>query len=124
MIRFTFYLSLCTAKGIFSNAFSSGATRGIGRAIALKLAKRGATVLGTCSAAASVHKFESLKSDIIESFRDSEHKAPDFIGVPANILDPATPGYLAGLVEEHFKGELNILVNNACYDENAQHRYA
>ncbi|KUL82164.1 hypothetical protein ZTR_11085 [Talaromyces verruculosus] len=62
-------------------------------------------------------KFESLKSDIVDSFRDSENKAPDFIGVAANILDPTSPEYLAGLVEEHFKGELNILVNNACYDE-------
>ncbi|KAL5591120.1 hypothetical protein FOBRF1_014677 [Fusarium oxysporum] len=99
------------------NALITGATRGIGRAIALNLARRGANIIGTSSSEATLHLFKSLKADIADSYRHHQASIPRLIGVPANILSLETPERLADLVQDHFNGELNILVNNACYDE-------
>jgi hypothetical protein len=41
-----------------------GATRGIGRAIAFHLAKRGASILETCSSPTTMRNIESLSSEV------------------------------------------------------------
>ncbi|EXM12479.1 hypothetical protein V3481_007410 [Fusarium oxysporum f. sp. vasinfectum] len=99
------------------NALITGATRGIGRAIAFNLARRGANIIGTSSSEATLHLFRSLEADIADSYCHHQASIPRFIGIPANILSLETPERLADSVQDHFNGELNILVNNACYDE-------
>lgn len=64
-----------------------------------------------------MHHFESLATEVAYSLSNSQHVVPRIIGVPADILSADSPARLVDCVEEHFKGKLDILVNNACYDE-------
>lgn len=97
-------------------AVITGASRGIGRGIALNLASRGCSILGTCSSAESLHHIDTLDQHIIELYKTSEKHLdrPKILGLAANILDPSTPAKIADAIEKHFKGQLNIFINNAC----------
>ncbi|MEY2921151.1 MAG: 3-oxoacyl-ACP reductase FabG [Pseudomonadota bacterium] len=83
-------------------AFITGATRGIGRAIALELGKRGARVVGTATTAAGAQTIDAYLKDAGITGR----------GVVLNVADQ-------GAVEACFKaveaveGTPSILVNNA-----------
>ncbi|KAF7586284.1 hypothetical protein BBP40_009161 [Aspergillus hancockii] len=94
-----------------------GATRGIGRATAFHLAKRGASILGTCSSETSMHNIESLSSEVTEYYRGTGCDAPKIVGIAANVLSLNTPGIIAEAVKKHFDSKVHILVNNAAYDE-------
>jgi NAD(P)-dependent dehydrogenase (short-subunit alcohol dehydrogenase family) len=96
---------------------NSGASRGIGRAVALHLASRGASVLGTCSSPESLSRIQELAAAISDIYRTSAEKAPRLVGLDANLLDPDTPQRMAAAVEKEFDGKVHILVNNAAYDE-------
>lgn len=83
-------------------ALVTGASRGIGRAIALELGAMGATVVGTATS-------ESGAADI--------QKGLDAAGVAGwgaalNVTDPAACDALIGEIEKKF-GAVTILVNNA-----------
>lgn len=96
---------------------SSGATRGIGRAIALHLALRGASVLGTCSSTSSLKHINTLASSIQDAYSETQHAVPRIIGLDANLLSAETPQRLADAVKREFNGAVHILINNAAYDE-------
>ncbi|KAH7053459.1 3-oxoacyl-reductase [Macrophomina phaseolina] len=98
------------------NAIVTGASRGIGRAIALHLALRGANVLGTCSSPSSLERIDALASTVRDLYASTQYTAPRITGLDANLLSPETPERLADAVSEQF-GALNILVNNAPYEE-------
>ena len=97
-------------------AIITGASRGIGRAIALNLASRGCSILGTCSSSNSVHLIDSLAHHVQELYQTSEQKSkpPKIVGLDANITDATTPKKIADAIERHFNGQLNIFINNAC----------
>ncbi|WP_434106921.1 3-oxoacyl-ACP reductase FabG [Paraburkholderia caffeinilytica] len=83
-------------------AIVTGASRGIGRAIALELARRGATVIGTATS-------ESGAAAISEAFNEAGVSGR---GAVLNVNDAAAAEALIdGTVKEF--GALHVLVNNA-----------
>ena len=94
-------------------AVVTGSSRGIGRAIALHLATRGCSILGTCSGPATLHKLDSLSHTVSELYQPSQHAAPKIVGIAADIYSPNTPSEIADSIQTHFGGHVNIYVNNA-----------
>lgn len=83
-------------------ALITGATRGIGRAIALELGKQGATVIGTATSEDGAAKISAYLAEA--SIKGQ--------GIVLNVCDAAqTDATLAVLSKEY--GAINILVNNA-----------
>lgn len=83
-------------------ALVTGATRGIGRAIALELGRQGATVIGTATSDDGADKISSYLAEAGITGR----------GVALNVCDiTQTDGVLADLAKEF--GAITILVNNA-----------
>jgi 3-oxoacyl-[acyl-carrier protein] reductase len=83
-------------------ALVTGASRGIGRAIAMELGAQGASVVGTATSAAGA-------ADIQQAF-DAAGIAG--WGAELNVTDPAACEALLGAIEKKF-GAVSILVNNA-----------
>ena len=82
-------------------ALVTGASRGIGRAIALGLAQRGVKVLGTATTESGAQGI----SDALSAFEGSK-------GLVLNVTDAATvDATLDAIIKEH--GALHVLVNNA-----------
>jgi len=84
-------------------ALVTGASRGIGRAIALKLASEGAKV--ALNFAGSAAAAEEVKKEI-------EAAGGEAITVQADVSDPASVDAMVQAVSEAF-GQIDILVNNA-----------
>ena len=83
-------------------ALVTGATRGIGRAIALALARDGATVVGTSTTAAGAATIDA-------ALREGGHSGA---GIKLDVTDAAATEAVLGEVESQF-GPIAILVNNA-----------
>jgi 3-oxoacyl-[acyl-carrier protein] reductase len=83
-------------------AIVTGASRGIGRAIALELAKQGATVIGTATS-------ESGAAAITEAFQQAGVTGR---GAVLNVNDAAAADAFIDSTVKEFGG-LNVLVNNA-----------
>jgi 3-oxoacyl-[acyl-carrier protein] reductase len=83
-------------------AIVTGASRGIGRAIALELAKQGATVIGTATS-------ESGAAGIGEALQQTGGKGR---GAVLNVNDAAAADAFIDSIVKEFGG-LNVLVNNA-----------
>ncbi|KND58991.1 3-oxoacyl-[acyl-carrier protein] reductase [Candidatus Paraburkholderia schumanniana] len=83
-------------------AIVTGASRGIGRAIALELAKQGATVIGTATS-------ESGAAGITEALQQAGSKGR---GAVLNVNDAAAADAFIDATVKEFGG-LNVLVNNA-----------
>ena len=84
-------------------ALVTGGSRGIGRAICLELARRGAAV------AVNYAGNEAAALETVEACRSMGVKAEAF---KADVADPAACDSLIQAVKEQF-GSLDILVNNA-----------
>lgn len=83
-------------------ALVTGATRGIGRAIALELGKQGATVVGTATSADGAEKISAYLAEAGIKGK----------GIALNVCDvPQTDAALADIAKEY--GAIGILVNNA-----------
>jgi 3-oxoacyl-[acyl-carrier protein] reductase len=83
-------------------ALVSGATRGIGRAIALELGKAGATIAGTATSAAGAET-------ISQALAEAGVKGAGFV---LDVTDPAQIDAVLAEVTQRF-GDIGILVNNA-----------
>ncbi|KAK1468303.1 3-oxoacyl-(acyl-carrier-protein) reductase [Colletotrichum melonis] len=100
-----------------ANDGDRGASRGIGRAIAIHLASRGANVLGTCASTESLNLFESLEKTVQQGYHSSQFDAPRVTGLVANLLSPDLAETIANKVQDEFDGKLNIIINNATHFE-------
>jgi len=83
-------------------ALVTGATRGIGRAIALELGKRGATVIGTATSDDGAAKISAFLAEAGLKGK----------GVALNVCDAAQTDSVLGDIVANF-GAITILVNNA-----------
>jgi NAD(P)-dependent dehydrogenase (short-subunit alcohol dehydrogenase family) len=92
----------------------TGASRGIGRAIAMNLASRGCSILGTCSSTENIGLIDSMNKEIGAVFKDANHShIPKIIGTSANILLPTCSQTITDALVQHFSGRVDIFVNNA-----------
>ena len=83
-------------------ALVTGATRGIGRAIAVALGKRGATVVGTATTEAGASAITNYLGE----------KAIKGKGIMLDVTDPAALEQAMAAIQGEF-GDIAILVNNA-----------
>ncbi len=98
-------MGCCEAK----NALVTGASRGIGRAIAKRLAAEGANVVLSAS---RLGRHGDLRGTLEESVEEIERSGGRAATVVANLLDDEARADLVERAEAAF-GPLDILVNNA-----------
>ncbi|PQE09617.1 hypothetical protein CJF32_00007126 [Rutstroemia sp. NJR-2017a WRK4] len=99
-------------------AVISGASRGIGRAIAFNLASRGCSILGTCTSDASATSISSALNDEITSrvFDTTSRMRPAslrIIGLVADIFSHICASIIADGISKFFNGRVDIFVNCA-----------
>jgi len=82
-------------------AVITGASRGIGRAVAMNLATRGCSILGTCSSSDNIGLIVSMNQEIQALFKEANHN-PQIIGISANILLPTCAQTIAEALVQHF----------------------
>ena len=101
-------------------ALVTGASRGIGRAIALNLASRGCSILGTCSKTGSLHLIDTISHSISGVYRGTSAQPPQIVSLVADILDPTAPYTICQALERQFESSLDIHVNSAAMLESAK----
>lgn len=99
-------------------AVISGASRGIGRAIAFNLASRGCSILGTCTGDRGVKALSSDLNDEITSrvFEAASRERPRSLkskGLVADIFSHDCASTLANEVSDSFNGRVDIFINSA-----------
>ncbi|KAG7111349.1 Dehydrogenase/reductase SDR family member 4 like protein [Verticillium longisporum] len=99
-------------------AVISGASRGIGLAIARNLASRGCSILGTCTSETGVAALSStLDAATTELFAATARPRPASLqiqGLVADIFSPDCAAVISAAVAASFAGRVDIFVNSAC----------
>lgn len=91
-------------------ALVTGASRGVGRALAIALARAGADV--ACAARATEAAPLPLPGTVDETVRAVASTGRRGLAVPTNLADPAQVERMVATTVEHF-GRVDVLVNNA-----------
>lgn len=94
-------------------AVVTGATKGIGHAVALNLASRGCSILATCSNPDTLHLTKALADEVASLYQGQTFSPPRVVGISANILQPDCAIVIADSLAGHFGGHADIFVNNA-----------
>ena len=88
--------------------YISGASRGIGRAIALSFAKAGASFIAV-NARSSLMEVEK---DIKKAAKGAGRKEPQTLSIKVDVTDPGSVQDIRNEIDKAF-GKLDIVVNNA-----------
>uniref|UniRef100_A0A0D2YK48 3-oxoacyl-[acyl-carrier-protein] reductase n=1 Tax=Fusarium oxysporum (strain Fo5176) TaxID=660025 RepID=A0A0D2YK48_FUSOF len=99
-------------------AVISGASRGIGRAIAFNLASRGCSILGTCVSNKGIDALSSgLNDEVTELvYKATSRERPagqQIKGIIADVFSSDCAKTIADALEKSFDGRVDILVNSA-----------
>ncbi|KAK3311711.1 uncharacterized protein B0T15DRAFT_522326 [Chaetomium strumarium] len=99
-------------------AVISGASRGIGRAIAFNLASRGCSILGTCTGdkgvkAISSHLNDEMTTRVFEATSRERPETLQIKGLVANIFSHDCASTIANEARDSFNGRVDIFVNSA-----------
>lgn len=96
-------------------AVITGASRGIGRAVAMNLAARGCSILGTCSSSESVPLISSqLNDEVLALYTSASHtRTSQVLGLGISIYSKDCAKTIANSIEKYFSGRVDILVSNA-----------
>ncbi|TID18912.1 NAD(P)-binding protein [Venturia nashicola] len=95
-------------------AVITGASRGIGRAVAVHLASRGCNILGTYSQEASEDLIVGLQHEIEAISKEQNVDTPIVAGLPASIFSPTCAQDIASALQTSFNSQVDIFINNAC----------
>lgn len=96
-------------------AVITGASKGIGRAIALNLASRGCSVLGTCSSPDTLDLIDTLSHSVVDLYAGKGLPSPKIVGVVADILSPDCATAVINGLDKSFDGHVDIFINNAAH---------
>ncbi|KAG4428895.1 hypothetical protein IFR05_015624 [Cadophora sp. M221] len=95
-------------------AVITGASRGIGRAVALNLASRGCSILGTCVTNESIDLINGMNEEINSHLKSSNRtNSVKIHGINCSILSPTCAQTIADTLVEHFSSRVDIFINNA-----------
>ena len=99
-------------------AVISGASRGIGRAIAFNLASRGCSILGTCTSDAGISAIsDSLNHEVTtHAFTATSRARPSSLrikGLVADIFSDDCATRIADELGSNFNGQVDIFINSA-----------
>ncbi|RGP80731.1 hypothetical protein FLONG3_1206 [Fusarium longipes] len=100
-------------------AVITGASRGIGRAIAYNLAARGCSILGTCIRESSVEKLSTgLDHDITRRVYETTSRdrpaSQKIRGIIADVFSKDCAETIADSIRNDFNGRVDIFINSAC----------
>ena len=97
-----------------STAFITGTTRGIGKAIALDLAKQGCNIVSTgkTSEEGDYGKDKDLEGTIEQTAREAQEYGVEALPIQLNVREPENVEAAVEEAIDHF-GEVNIVINNA-----------
>ena len=91
--------------------FITGASKGIGAAIAKSFAKAGASTIGIGARSPTIEVVEAIKSSAVEAKRPE----PRVHSYTMDVTDPASVAAVAKQFSTDAEGHLDVLVNNAGY---------
>jgi 3-oxoacyl-[acyl-carrier protein] reductase len=94
-------------------AVITGASRGIGRAIAMHLASRGCSILGTYSQPSSEALIVGLQHEIEAVCKEQGLETPTVEGIVADIFSSTCASDIASALEDSFNSQVDIFINNA-----------
>lgn len=90
------------------NVFITGASKGVGREMALSFAKAGATNIGV----AARSDFQEIRQQIQQAAKSASRSAPNVLVIKLDVTDSESVSQAAKEFAKNF-GHLDILVNNA-----------
>ncbi|OQU98232.1 hypothetical protein CLAIMM_04048 [Cladophialophora immunda] len=95
------------------HVFLTGASRGIGKSMALAYAKAGASIIGISARS----DLEEVKKEIEDAAAAAGREVPKVVTANMDVLEPESVQRAVEKIAPDFQGRLDILINNAGYME-------